>query len=120
LLLNAVLLCAVLLRRPAAGAIDRYLLPAHSSKPAAMLPDGTEGQTNRQTDKQTAYRYIDHAAYCQQCQLASTLVTVLFNKNQCLSLMVPQQSRFVYVTSNRERLNSRVALFEHHQWYLEF
>ena len=64
LLLNAELLCAVLLQRPAATTVSRYLLPArpqrhthHSGVQWAI--DRTDGHTGRQI----LNRSIDPAAY---------------------------------------------------------
>jgi len=84
LLLNAVLLGAVLLRRPAAAAIDRYLLPAgpgpqQQTRRSGMLRsiDGTDIRRDGETGGRTAYRYIHPAAY-HACFMFEVVVVVTF------------------------------------------
>ena len=56
---------AIVLRRPVAAAMDRYLLPgrARSSKPARKLPQRTD-RTDGRTDRRTLCRYTDLVTYC--------------------------------------------------------
>jgi len=59
LLLNAVLMCAVLLRRPAAIATAGPTVANPPQRQAAVYRGEIMGQTDGETDGRTLYRYID-------------------------------------------------------------
>ena len=60
------LLCALLLRRPTAAAIDRYLLPARltaANPPPPQRHAVVDRRAERRTDGRTPYRYTDPGIY---------------------------------------------------------